>query len=82
MDFINKLIKKGIFSVVFCFLSLVLFGAEKIQAARTTCNIELTDGDKYLVLNTSSGWRDSGVTITCGEKETINENKRQRAVPY
>jgi len=74
MDFINKLIKKGIFAVVFCFLSFVLFGAEKIKAETITCDIKLTDGDKYLVLNTSSGWSDSGVTITCGEKNKIYEN--------
>lgn len=71
MDFINKLIKKGIFTLVLCFSFFTVFSGEKIFGA-SDCTIEINDGNKYLVLNTEAGWSDSGVSIYCedvdGEK--------------
>ena len=64
MDFINKLIKKGIFGLALCFSFFVFFGGMKISAA-ADCTIKINDGDKYLVLNTDIDWSDSGVTIFC-----------------
>ena len=64
MDFINKLIKRGIFGLALCFSFFVFFGGVRIDAA-ANCTIEINDGDKYLVLNTGIDWSDSGVTIYC-----------------
>ena len=72
MDFINKLIKKGIFSAVLLFL-FFSFGNE-IKVNASTCYAPvLNDGDKYLVLSANSGWKDNGVTVTCddGKKQKI-----------
>lgn len=63
MHFINKLIKKGTFSLIFVFLFFVFFGASKASAA--DCTIKLNDNNEYLVLNTRAAWSDSGVSASC-----------------
>jgi len=71
MDFINKLIKKGIFGLI-VIVSFFIF-TNGIEVKAEECKPVLNDGDKYLVLNTTSAWRDSGVTITCNavQKENV-----------
>lgn len=64
MDFINKLIKKGIFGLVACFSFFAFFGEESVDAA-AKCNASINDNTQYLVLNTKSKWSDSGVTFDC-----------------
>lgn len=71
MDFINKLIKKGIFGLIVCFSFFAFFGGEKIEAA-ANCDASINDNTQYLVLNTKSKWSDSGVTFNCGG--SINAN--------
>ena len=63
MHFINKLIKKGTFALILVFSFFTFLGAEKVSAEE--CQINLRDGDEYLVLNTKAGWSDSGVEIIC-----------------
>ena len=71
MDFINKLIKKGIFGLIACFTFFAFFSEEKVEAA-AKCNVSINDNTQYLVLNTKSKWSDSGVTFNCGG--SINTN--------
>ena len=69
MHFINKLIKRTFFSLLLMFSFFVFCEGENIKAQ--TCSISLNDGNEYLVLNTSSGWTDSGVMVICdGVSET------------
>ena len=63
MDFINKLIKKGIFGLLLTF-SFFLFSNEIMVKAEESC-ITLNDENDYLVVNTGLGWKDSGVKVTC-----------------
>ena len=70
MDFINKLIKKGIFGLILMF-SFFVFGNE-INVKAAACTIELNDGNDYLVVNSALDWRDSGVTAKCDS--VINNN--------
>ena len=73
MDFINKLIKRGIFGLALCFTFFVFFGGVRIGAA-ADCTIKINDDDQYLVLNTGIDWSDSGVTIYCDsvKQETVS----------
>jgi hypothetical protein len=71
MNFINKLIKKGIFSLVMCFAFFAFFGAESISA-ESNCTIDINDGDEYLVLNTGIDWSDSGVSVYCDSVKQEN----------
>ena len=63
MHFINKLIKRGIFSLIVMFSFFVFGNSLKVQAAE--CTIQLNDGNDYLVVNQALGWIDSGVTLKC-----------------
>lgn len=67
MNFINKLIKKGAFSLflVFCFFAFV--NVTKVSAG--SCSISLKDENKYLVLSQNSKWNDSGVSAQCSKVE-------------
>ena len=65
MDFINKLIKKGIFSLVLCFSFFAIFAGEKVDAAGE-CKINILNDGEYLVLNEGVGWSDSGANVICG----------------
>lgn len=63
MHFINKLIKKGTFGLIFVFSFFMFFGTAKVSAAN--CTIKLNDNNEYLVLNARSAWSDSGVNVVC-----------------
>ena len=71
MDFINKLIKKGIFSLALCFTFFAFLSGESVSA-ESTCNIKINDGNEYLVLNTNLDWSDSGVSIYCDSVKMEN----------
>ena len=72
MDFINKLIKKGTFCLILVFGFFVFATGMNVEAAADDCQISLNDGDKYLVLSTTSNWQDSGVNATCGGTQNNN----------
>ena len=63
MDFINKLIKRGIFGLILVFSFFVFSNGMKVNAS-SNC-VKLNDGNEYLVVNKSLGWTDSGVEVTC-----------------
>ena len=70
MDFINKLIKRGIFGLLVVFSFFAFGKVMNVKAA--TCTIELNDGNDYLVVNRALDWTDSGVTAKCDD--VVNTN--------
>lgn len=77
MDFINKLIKKGIFCLVVCFSFMVFLFAQKAEAIETDkgCTISILNDGEFLLLNESAGWSDTGAKVVCGEGDNEVEHK-------
>ena len=66
MNFINKLIKKGIFGLIFVFALFAYLTQTSDIAYAKECNVAINDGNSHLVLNAGSNWTDDGVTVSCG----------------